>query len=534
MNMGEIEFIEEIEDSLKKGTYEDLLCGSELKLKNLFERYIPEDVLTLINATIIFHNYNMICKEIDYSEYQENKHMSLRLIMSLPQFYYENISSYKSNRIENYDVVMDELIQIVIELQSIYYYYPCRNQREFVLDNENQFYMNYFKSYYLDYPYMDMENFLQFFKTNSKLCEEVLGDDTFNDSLKLMLYLQNLEENVKKDKFSPNLFLSKDARKIINAQSLILLYPINVVKKICYNSKINFADFMKKYAYDLEDRNENDVKLIDILIKSKDKRFLFKTPKFVFFPRNVFWMHKLYDLVWKSKNLKKNLPNGKTIKSAMQERALFEILKKYFGENNVYANVFLKRTGRDSAEKDFVVLYQNKVVSFEAKSDLLPVPEPEKFDSVDSIKSQCEECINTAYGQSLEVKNKVLGGTAVFYDNSSKKRKVVLDLRNVHIEECMQIVVMYEEYLGIETNIEHICPQFDAWIIDVRTLEYILADTVGKGRFDYFVDYVQKRKNGNGLVEVQSGEEILVYNLYKQFPVLFEKNYGDIGISVHI
>jgi hypothetical protein len=98
----------------------------------------------------------------------------------------------------------------------------------------------------------------------------------------------------------------------------------------------------------------------------------------------------------------------------------------------------------------------------------------------------------------------------------------------------MQIVVMYEEYLGIETNIEHICPQFDAWIIDVRTLEYILADTVGKGRFDYFVDYVQKRKNGYGLVEVQSGEEILVYNLYKQFPVLFEKNYGDIGISVHI
>ena len=82
--------------------------------------------------------------------------------------------------------------------------------------------------------------------------------------------------------------------------------------------------------------------------------------------------------------------------------------------------------------------------------------------------------------------------------------------------------------------IEHICPQFDAWIIDVRTLEYILADTVGKGRFDYFVDYVKKRKNGYGLVEVQSGEEILVYNLYKQFPVLFEKNYGDIGISVHI
>lgn len=65
-------------------------------------------------------------------------------------------------------------------------------------------------------------------------------------------------------------------------------------------------------------------------------------------------------------------------------------------------------------------------MSFEAKSDLLPVPEPEKFDSVDSIKSQCEECINTAYGQSLEVKNKVLGGTAVFMTIQVRSVKLYL------------------------------------------------------------------------------------------------------------
>ena len=213
---------------------------------------------------------------------------------------------------------------------------------------------------------------------------------------------------------------------------------------------------------------------------------------------------------------------------------LGDVLKKYFGENNVYTNVYLKRIGREYAEKDFVVLYQNKVVSFEAKSNLLPEPEEKDFDNVESIKSKCEKCIKKAYDQSLEVKRKVLGGTAIFYDNSSKKNKVVLDLRNEHIEECIQVVVMYEEYLGIETNIEYIFPQFDAWISDVRTLEYILADTVGKGRFDSFIDYVRKRKNGYGLVDVQSGEEIKVYNLYKRFPFLFEKNYGDIGISVHI
>ena len=157
----------------------------------------------------------------------------------------------------------------------------------------------------------------------------------------------------------------------------------------------------------------------------------------------------------------------------------------------------MKRIGREYAEKDFVVLYQNKVVSFEGKIKFVALNQKKRIlNNVESIKSKCEKCIKKAYDQSLEVKRKVLGGTAIFYDNSSKKNKVVLDLRNEHIEECIQVVVMYEEYLGIETNIEYIFPQFDAWISDVRTLEYILADTVGKGRFDSFIDYVRKRKMG--------------------------------------
>lgn len=61
----------------------------------------------------------------------------------------------------------------------------------------------------------------------------------------------------------------------------------------------------------------------------------------------------------------------------------------------------------------------------------------------------------------MEVKQKVIDGTAVFYDSTKKKNNIVLDLRNSKINECIQIIVMYEEYLGIETNIEHICPEFE-------------------------------------------------------------------------
>lgn len=127
-----------------------------------------------------------------------------------------------------------------------------------------------------------------------------------------------------------------------------------------------------------------------------------------------------------------------------------------------------------------------------------------------------------------------MSGTAVFYDGSNKKNNVVLDLRNSKVDECLQIIVMYEEYLGIETNIEHICPDFDAWIIDIKNLKFILADTIGKGKFERLIDYAKKRKNAYGLVKVQSGEELKVYNLYKSMPFFFEYDCKDRGISVHI
>ena len=303
------------------------------------------------------------------------------------------------------------------------------------------------------------------------------------------------------------------------------------MKKICRRKKVNFKNFIENYVF-VETNKRKQVSLIDIIVKSQDKRFMFKTSEYLFFPRNYYWMYKMYDIVWRSANILEKTDNGKTVKSMMHENTILSLLKKHFGENNVYANVYLKRAGHQYAEKDFVVFYQNKILSFEAKSNLLPKPELD--DGIDKIKLKSEECIRKAYAQSLEVKQKVMDGTAVFYDGSNKKNNVVLDLRNLKIDECLQIIVMYEEYLGIETNIEHICPEFDAWIIDVKNLDYILADTIGQGEFDKFINYAKVRKNAYGLVCVQSGEEIKVYNLYKSMPFLFEKNRKNKGISIHI
>ena len=381
--MNEIKLIEEIEDAIHNKKYDELLYKVELKLKKLFYKYTTEDVLTLINRTIIFHNYNINCKEENYSEYQRDRHVSLKILLSLPEYYYKNISETGKDSIYDYKSVIDELVGIIAELEYVYYYYPYKNKKDFMLNNENQFYMNYFKSYYFDYPAIEIRDFLGFFKSNINLCEEVLDDNNFKESLELMLYLQEFESNLRKEKLSLNLLFDKDIRRIINSENIYILYPLRTVKKICRKKKINFKTFMKNYAFDLEDNEKKESNLIDILAKSKDKRFMFITSKFLFFPRNYYWMYKMYDIVWRSANISKKIDYGKTIKSLMHENTIFELLKEYFGENNVYANVYLKRTGRQYAEKDFVIFYQNKILSFEAKSNLLPKPELDDSINID-------------------------------------------------------------------------------------------------------------------------------------------------------
>ena len=80
--MNEIKLIEEIEDAIHNTKYDELLYKIELKLKKMFYKYTTEDVLALINRTIIFHNYNINCKEENYSEYQRDKHVSLKILLS--------------------------------------------------------------------------------------------------------------------------------------------------------------------------------------------------------------------------------------------------------------------------------------------------------------------------------------------------------------------------------------------------------------------------------------------------------------------
>lgn len=533
--MDEIYFFLEIEKSIRQKKYLKLLDDYERKLIRFLSRFTSTCVFILVNQTIIFHNYNMDCMQNDYEKYERGKHCSLRMLLSLPEYYYKNIAVCGNEQIQDYEAMVGELIECLMCLDMIYYYYPCRNQTKFIMDSSTEFYMNYFKSYYFDYPDINPEQFIDFFSENAPISQKVLQENNIKETVMAALVFQEFEKNLYNiqgiQRFICKIFHKVDFKK----EGIWLTFPISITKFLFAIKHLNYDNFIKKYAYDITDkRSAQYTRMIDV-IASEETGIALISNNNICFPRNYYWIHRWYNCVWKSYEISKNNEDGKTYKSNQHENEIRSVLEKYFGKDKVYSNVYLKRKKGQYAEKDFIVVFNDYVISFEAKSKLLPAPFLGVEDGLEDIKIKCNESIEKAIQQGNEIKQAIAEKKAYFYDTNEKGSKIVLDLNGFSEKNFIQVALMYEEFLNIETNIEHIYEgNINFWLSDVKTLDTILWDTFGKGEGQKFIKYINKRMNAYGLIDVQSGEELKMYQAYKTFPVFFEEKRPDIGIRVRI
>lgn len=534
--MDEIALIEEIESSINSNKYLEMLDRYENKLIDFLKQYSICDIFILINRTIIFHNYNMECRIFDYISYDRNKHMSLKMLLNLPLYYYKNIQKAGNKRIDNYEDKLGELINHLMELKLIYYYYPCRNMKKYTFDKDMEFYRNYFKAYYFDFPEMKIDEFKKFIYDNEEICKRALMDDNILKSLSAAYFLQCFEDSIYKQKKVIKYLCRKIFGIDIRQGGILFSYPETLVKFLFWVNKFDYNYFVQKYIYDLGDERQSEyIRMIDAM-RSNANHIGMKNADNLFFPRNYYWIYRWYNNVWRSSVIGSDTSVGKTYKSEMHEKEVKELLDKFFGKENVYYNVYLKRKKGQFAEKDFIVLYNDYVISLEAKSKLVPEPCLDVEDGIDEIKFKYNDSIKKAVSQGREIREAIAQNKAIFYESSKNHSKVVLDLNEYSENNFIQIAIVYEEFLNIETNLE--CIEYDGeinfWLTDVKSLRYILEDTVAKGRTNKFIEYVIKRMNVYGLINIQSGEEIEMYNMYKQFPVFFEKKRHDIGLRIHI
>jgi hypothetical protein len=533
--MDEINFFLDIEKSIMTNKYIELLDSYERKMIYFLSRFTSTCVFVLINKTIIFHNYNMDCKQNDYEKYERGKHCSLRMLLSLPEYYYKNIVVCGNEQILDYDEMVDELLEHLVCLEMIYYYYPCRNQTKVNMDSNTEFYMNYFKSYYFDYPEISAEKYIDFFEENAAISQKVFQVKNIKETIMEALVFQEFEKNLYSIRGIQR-FICKIRHKVdFKKEGIWLTFPISIIQFLFTVKNLRYEEFIKKYVYNITDkRSVQYSRMIDV-IASEDTRIALISNNNICFPRNYYWINRWYTYVWKSYEISKNNEDGKTYKSDKHENEIKSVLEKYFAKDKVYSGVYLKRKKGQYAEKDFIVVFNDYVISFEAKSKLLPAPFLGVEDGLEDIKIKCNEAIEKAIQQGNEIKQAIAEKKAFFYDTNEKEGKVVLDLNGYSEKKFIQVALMYEEFLNVETNIEHIYKDnINFWLSDVKTLDTILRDTFGKGEGQKFINYINKRMNAYGLIDVQSGEELKMYQAYKTFPVFFEERRPDIGIKVRI
>ena len=534
--MNEWEENEKVLNKIKIGKYEEYLAYIEKELLNLISTYDYRSFFALINYLIYAHNLNIYYKESREGEYNKEMHISLKMILSLPVFYFDNVIDPGKIKIKDYKQELKKLVEILNKLEITYYYYPVRNSGKDLFDDKEMFYLNYFRSFFFDYPDLKIYDYYNFFSKNSTLFNKELGDSQFESNLKGIYLLQNFEQ-VRLQKYD---FIRKIVlwiQKFEHPESgMLLLFPLIVVKLLFRISCISYKGFKKRYVNDLSVKRDSiNSSILECITKEKVK-FAFVIKNYMFFPRNYFVLDCLYQKVWRSNSIGVDLSTGMTYKSAMHETLIGEILDNAFGKENVYRGKYLKRDDKDFVEKDFIVLCGEYIISLEAKAKLLPVPDFDYNDGLKILQKKYDAIINHAIKQSLEVKQAIKVNDAHFYESNKKPYNEVLDLSSYDSEKTLSIAVSFESFMNVGTNPEFLWDNESAkfWIVDVYSLKEILERTVCNGETDKFLKYVENRVKGYGVVNVQHGEEIRAFNLFCNMPVIFEKDARNMGISIHI
>ncbi len=121
------------------------------------------------------------------------------------------------------------------------------------------------------------------------------------------------------------------------------------------------------------------------------------------------------------------------------EEASFRLLKKVFGEDNVFLDAQvhrkkgegIKKKGKYHTDIDVLALAGNKAVIIQAKSKKLTLPS--RQGSIEKLGSDFKSAVQDAYEQGLKARNEMLSGDAILTQKGGKEIKLTESLNEVYI-----------------------------------------------------------------------------------------------------
>ncbi len=218
------------------------------------------------------------------------------------------------------------------------------------------------------------------------------------------------------------------------------------------------------------------------------------------------------------------------IKSSYVEEKTFQWLRRVFGQKNVFRNLYYF-VGTQRMEIDVLVLYDDKILLFEAKSGFIPVIA--KIHG-DKMEHRLEDLIKKPYNQNLSAQLYITSNSTSEFWNQDKTKKILTIKKKEYDFEFLFINVTLEMLGGFFINLKHMIKcgfykegtdyPWSVYFFDFEIVLDVLKDPI------IFIHYMKERIRINDEGIIESVDELSYLGYYLKNGNLKIEHSADVGL----
>lgn len=497
------------------------------------DKYSIEETLDKTIVLLSKYKYSEVMKLFAYTTVKLNSEVlnssgykvSPRLSRNIP-FVYVSKAESGYERIDNIDKVANQYIDLLDELTMCYTNIVDYSQK----DNFHKSYL----SYHLDYPQISIRQYFNFFYMNREIVGEVYGVD--KDNIEGFIYslflIMNFERAWKKKfRFSPyaNLIKWRNRDNSVRFKISKIFYqlPIEMIEMLLNKFDINSLDTINKLFIDTSIINKSIKTIYPTDIKKLYPQYYgLKNNESVTFMRNMNVLNSVYEHIVNSKEFEKRKGDY------LEERT--EVLLGYmFGKDNVYHRIY----DEDGNEQDFIVIFNDYIISLECKASKFTEPFINQNKAQKRLEQSFKKTIQKGYSQAERIAKNFRNGKFKFYNSDkSGKRKEVFDISTYNIEKFQSVVVTMEQYHALGTEVHLSIKQAEninlPLVIDINSFEILLQKCKISYSIDKFIEYLNRRTELYGLVYPANSDELDCFGYYLKYESIIQGPIGNLFINI--
>lgn len=307
---------------------------------------------------------------------------------------------------------------------------------------------------------------------------------------------------------------------LANLNSRILVIDVNdyctehnIGDKIAFKNYLNtFSCTFGGQTNEFNDPISENVLSYKPIIKIDENTFVIALPSLISDTRLDLLLERLLENEKQNKSPTWNKFNE--LKSTYLENASYEFFAKMF-PNCVYKNVHYKFQGNEG-ESDLLVIYGNRVLIVESKSNNIPMYAKQLGD--EELEKRLYDMVEKGYEQATKTKKYIQSNSKVKFWEDTKRKKLLVETDSSKNDYKFYYVgVTLEDLGGLGTNPKNLEPlgyfsndeyPWMVYLYDLGVITDMLTEPI------YLIHYIEQRKNMHVLNKFEAASELDFIGLY--------------------